>query len=53
MNKQLTKEDLDFNESISTWKGVMLRDMTRNELHKAFNELGKLYSKLLSEHLNK
>lgn len=39
----LTKKDLEFNNGTCMWKGVMIKDMTRDELHQAFKELGDLY----------
>lgn len=45
----LSQEDIDFNEGPATWKGVMLRDMTRLELYKAFNALGSLYQETLNQ----
>lgn len=45
----ITKEDFNFNNGTALWKGVEIRNLTRDQLHQAFNELGKLYIDLLTK----
>jgi len=46
---ELTEKDIQFNKSTAMWKGVMLKDMTREEMINAFWEMGQYYESRLKE----